>query len=268
MKKILITLLTTFSVLFLSIFMPISANAQEPSNFDFETWYSDAKNAYDNFINVLTEKKEDATVAQIYSNADSLTRSSLTLKKDYVECVKNGTEEEWESFSDIELFAYKSTYLDFTSLMNKSNDFINDNIKSSDAKKEIYFQRNLGISEFMGESGNAIFSAYMNFADYQLQYFEYYNFPYNFHTDKSYAEETGIEITSETATTEETEDLESLGLTKDEIAEIESEIEAEIGTKQENIKNTNSNSINPIIIIIPIILIFAICGYVIFQKKE
>ena len=262
MKKLLLRLFTTITVFSMLVLPSTSAQAQEVKQFDFDNWYKDAKIAYDNYISILEEKKDDPSVSQLYTCADLIYRGSIGEKKLYTGSVSGGTEEEWDSFSAIEILGYKSTYLNFVTLMGSSNDYYNDNLKSGEDIKKSYFRSTMGFSEYWGESGDQIFNAYLEFAEYQLQYFEYYGFPYNFYNNKSYADETGLDITAEPTTTEETENLESLGLAEDEIAEIESEI------NNENANSTDPNSINPLVIIIPIALILAIVGYVIFRKKN
>ena len=80
-----------------------------------------------------------------------------------------------------------------------------------------------------GNGSEELLNAYMTVAEYQLQYFEYYSFPYNFHNDKSYAEEIGIAISEE-----ETEEvILKNDFTDEEVEEIE-EVAEELDIKEQS----------------------------------
>jgi hypothetical protein len=72
-----------------------------------------------------------------------------------------------------------------------------------------------------GNGADELKSAYETFVRYQVIYFSYYNFPYNFIDDKSYAEETGLSSLVEESVNEN-------GFTDSEQAEI-NEIIEELG---------------------------------------
>lgn len=258
MRKLLLRLLTIITVF--SMAFPMNAvHAQEVNEFDFESWHEEAMQAYDAYISLLESKVDDSTWKNVFDYAE-ITRASV--KKIYLESVENATEEELNALSQTDVIDYFTTYLNFVLVKNRSTEYYDSNFKSGDTAKQNYFRDNVGTSMWTGNGSEELLNAYMTVAEYQLQYFEYYGFPYNFHNDKSYADETGLDITVETTVTEETEDLESLGLTENEISEIESEI------NNENANTTNANSLNPLFIIVPIVLILAIGGYIIFRRKS
>ena len=257
MKKMLSRLLTVITVLCMLLFPPIAVHAQ--GEFDFKTWHEEAMQAYDTYISLLESKADDSTWKNVFDYAE-ITRVSV--KKIYLESVENATEEELNTLSQTDVIDYFTTYLNFVLVKNRDNEYYDSNFKNGDTAKQNYFIDNVGIGMWTGNGSDELLNAYMTVVEYQLQYFEYYGFPYNFHNDKSYADETGLEIITETTENEEIGDLESLGLTEDEIAEIKSEINAG------NPNNKDSNSINPVFIIIPIVLLLAISGYIIFSKKN
>lgn len=258
MKKLLLRLLTIIIVF--SMAFPLNAvHAQEVNEFDFESWHDESMQAYDAYISLLESKVDDSTWKNVFDYAE-ITRASV--KKIYLESVNGATEEEWNSLTQTDVIDYFTTYLNFVLIKNRSNEYYDSHFKNGDTAKQNYFRDNVGVGMWSGNGNEELLNAYMTVAEYQLQYYEYYSFPYNFHNDKSYADETGLEIIAKTTENEEIGDLESLGLTQEEIAEIESEINAE------NSNNEDSNSINPLFIIIPIVLLLAISGYLIFSKKN
>lgn len=259
MKKILLRLLTVITAFSMLTFLPTTIHAQEVSDFNFDVWHDEAMQAYDTYISLVESKVDDSTWKNVFDYAE-ITRVSV--KKIYLESVKNATEEELNTLSQADVIDYFTTYLNFVLVKDRSNDYYDSHFKSGETAKQNYFKDSVGLNMWTGNGSEELINTYMTVADYQLQYFEYYGFPYNFHNNKSYADETGLEIIAETTENEEIGDLESLGLTEEEIAEIESEINAE------NSNNEDSNSINPLFIIIPIVLLLAISGYIIFSKKN
>lgn len=259
MKKMLLLLLTVITACSMLDFPTTPVHAQEATEFDYDVWHSEAMQAYETYISLLESKADDSTWKRVFDCAE-ITRASA--KKVYTDSVKDATEEEWNGLSQLDVIDYFTTYLNFVLVKNFSNDYYDSNFKNGDTAKQNYFRNSVGLSLWTGNGSEELINAYMNFAEYQLQYFDYYSFPYNFHNDKSYAEETGLEIIAENTENEEISDLEELGLNEEEIAEIKSEINAE------NPNNEDSNSINPLFIIIPIALLLAISGYIIFSKKN
>lgn len=259
MKKLLLQLLTVITAFSMLAFPPTTIHAQEVSDFNFDGWHSEAMQAYETYISLLESKADDSTWKNVFDYAE-LTRVSV--KKVYTDSVKGATEEEWNGLSKTDVIDYFTTYLNFVLVKDRSNDYYDSHFKNGETAKQNYFRDSVGVGMWTGNGSEELLNAYMTVAEYQLQYFEYYSFPYNFHNDKSYADETGLEIITEATENEEISDLESLGLTEEEIAEIESEINAD------NSNNEDSNSINPLFLIIPIVLLLAISGYIIFSKKN
>lgn len=195
-------------------------------NFDFEGWYSEAMQAYDNYISLLESKADDSTWKNVFDYAE-ITRASV--KKVYADSVKGATEEEWNGLSKTDVIDYFTTYLNFVLLKDRSNDYYDSHFKNGETAKQNYFRDSVGVGMWTGDGSEELLSAYMTVAEYQLQYFEYYSFPYNFHNDKSYAEEISATISEE-----ETEEVISKDdFTDEEIEEIEEVIE-KISVKEQS----------------------------------
>lgn len=195
-------------------------------NFDFEGWHSEAMQAYETYISLLESKTDDSTWKNVFDYAE-ITRASV--KKVYADSVKGATEEEWNGLSKTDVIDYFTTYLNFVLVKDRSNDYYDSHFKNGETAKQNYFRDSVGVGMWTGNGSEELLSAYMTVAEYQLQYFEYYSFPYNFHNDKSYAEEIGIAISEE-----ETEEVISKDdFTDEEIEEIE-EVAEELGIKEQS----------------------------------
>lgn len=195
-------------------------------NFDFEGWHSEAMQAYENYISLLESKADDSTWKNVFDYAE-ITRVSV--KKVYADSVKGATEEKWNGLSKTEVIDYFTTYLNFVLVKDRSNDYYDSHFKNGETAKQNYFRDSVGVGMWTGNGSEELLSAYMTVAEYQLQYFEYYSFPYNFHNDKSYAEEIGIAISEE-----KTEEVISKDdFTDEEIEEIE-EVAEELGIKEQS----------------------------------
>lgn len=192
-------------------------------NFDFEGWHSEAMQAYKTYISLLESKTDDSTWKNVFDCAE-ITRASA--KKVYVDSVKGATEEEWNGLSKTDVIDYFTTYLNFVLVKDRSNDYYDSQFKNGDTAKQAYFRDSVGTGSWKGNGSEEMLSAYMKVADYQLQYFEYYSFPYNFHNDKSYAEETGLSTMEETEETISKDDF-----TDDELKEIK-QVAKEEGLKE------------------------------------
>lgn len=195
-------------------------------NFDFEGWHSGAMHAYETYISLLESKADDSTWKNVFDYAE-ITRASV--KKVYVDSVKGATEEEWNGLSKTDVIDYFTTYLNFVLVKDRSNDYYDSHFRNGETAKQNYFRDSVGVGMWAGNGSEELLSAYMTVAEYQLQYFEYYSFPYNFHNNKSYAEEISIAISKE-----ETEEVISKDdFTDEEIEEIE-EVAEELGIKEQS----------------------------------
>lgn len=199
-------------------------------NFDFEGWHDEAMQAYDAYISLLESKVEDSSWKKVFDYAE-ITRASA--KKIYLENVKGATEEEWNALSQTDVIDYFTTYLNFVLLKNRSNEYYDSQFKSGDTAKQNYFRDSVGTGMWTGNGSEELLNAYMTVAEYQLQYYEYYNFPYNFHNDKSYAEEISISNAKENAEEVVSQDVSKNDFTDEEIKELESVAE-ELGLKEQS----------------------------------
>lgn len=254
MRKKFSRIFIIFSMCLSMLILPYSVNADEVKEFDFDTWHKEAMQAYEEYTSLLYSKTEDSTWDKAFTDAE-ITRMSI--KKTYLESVKNATEEEWDSLPPAEIIDYTTTYLKFVLLIERDKAYYDSCFNSGEVAKMNYFNHTVGISVWRGNGCEELKEAYMKVADYQLAYYEYYNFPYNFHDDMSYAEATGLEIANDK--TEEI-NLENEGLNKDEISEIESAIKEET--------TNDSKALNPLFIIIPIVFILVGGVAVILVKKN
>lgn len=200
-------------------------------NFDFEGWHDEAMKAYDAYISLLESKVEDSSWKNVFDYAE-ITRASV--KKIYLESVKGATEEKWNALSQTDVIDYFTTYLNFVLVKNRSNEYYDSHFKNGDTAKQNYFRDSVGVGMWTGNGSEELLNAYMTVVEYQLQYYEYYNFPYNFHNDKSYAQETSISNAEENAEEIVSEDISKDDFTDKEIKELENVAEEELGLKEQS----------------------------------
>lgn len=213
------------------------------NEFDFETWHTKAMDAYKSFKILLYSKKDFPDWKQAMFNAD-VTRQ--TAKKVYLNNVGNASEEEWDSMPQVEIIDYFTTYLSYVLLRDRDTDYYNSIFNNGDLAKTNYFENSVGLCTWTGDGCEELKSVYMTLADLQMEYYNYYSFPYNFHNDKSYAEEMGMSGAEDATETKETEEIkvpeEIKEFTKDEIEEIQNAI-AETSAHNEagNSKDANES---------------------------
>lgn len=150
-------------------------------------------------------------------------------------------------------------------MKNRSNDYYDSSFKNGENAKQNYFRDSVGVGMWTGNGSEELLSVYMTVAEYQLQYFEYYGFPYNFHNDKSYAEEIGMDNITDTQVTETLADF-----TVDEIREIEEALgEDALGEIRNDINGENAKVSNsPNIWIVVIIIALVIGVFVVLKMKN
>jgi hypothetical protein len=159
-------------------------------NFDFDTWYGETKTAFDLFVSLAETSLSDDSWSDLYRKCDKSYR--LAYSDTYVKYVSGGTTEEFDLLSAPEVLVYVESYLSFADMAGGTagSKQYERYFTNGEAGYETYFKMVEGL--WNGNGADELKNAYETFVRYQVIYFNYYNFPYNFVDDKSYAQETGI----------------------------------------------------------------------------
>ena len=266
MKKLVNVLMTL--VLCCTIFFngSLSVNATGASaEVDVEDLMKRGQEAFNHFVEVSAFIQDDETWNDCLEVYDIIHRKSG--KEMYLESVDGASEELWDNLTAQEILVYYDTYLVFASIVTAANDVLY-NKYIADIEH--------GVNEYVGSktlgwNGNnceEVIAAFEDFVEWQIEYYRIYNFPYNFITGKSYAEETHQDFGLENAESEAQEPVvESIGneaaditeeekneildeLTNEEISEIKEEVEAYESASFEEEKDDESGNI-----FIPIVLV-------------
>lgn len=184
-----------------------------------------AEEVYQNFLEktaiIATDESWDYVLNTLYGK---LQRASWLMKDTYVESVKGATEEQWENMTAYEIFVYMHTYIDFACMVGGSGRDLKEYFsKDDDDGIDKYMKYRVGEKLFTGTNADEVLDAIREVAEWQAAFIRQYNYPYNFITGKSYAEETSFDPGSESTieNSEESVDIEDLGLTAEEKKEIE-----------------------------------------------
>ena len=182
-----------------------------------------AEEVYQNFLEktaiIATDESWDYVLNTLYG---MLSRGAM--KNVYLKSVKGATEEQWENMTAYEIFVYRETYLNFACMVGDvTNPFEEYFLKGDDDGIDKYLDVQIVEKSFTGTNADEVIDAIREVAEWQAAFIRQYNYPYNFITGKSYAEETSFDPGSESTieSPEESVDIEDLGLTAEEKKEIE-----------------------------------------------
>ena len=182
-----------------------------------------AEEVYQNFLEktaiIATDESWDYVLNTLYG---MLSRGAM--KNVYLKSVKGATEEQWENMTAYEIFVYRETYLNFAYMVGDvTNPFEEYFLKGDDDGIDKYLDVQIVEKSFTGTNADEVIDAIREVAEWQAAFIRQYNYPYNFITGKSYAEETSFDPGSESTieSPEESVDIEDLGLTAEEKKEIE-----------------------------------------------
>lgn len=138
----------------------------------------------------------------------------ISQKDVYLSTVNGATEEEWNNMTPYEIFVYTESYLRFSNMVGSDAKPADTYINNGDKGIENFMKNNYG--SLAGNGVDDVKEALHELVLWQVDYYRAYNFPYNFVTGKSYAEETALDLSGKT---EEIVD-EDLGITEEEEEEI------------------------------------------------
>lgn len=188
-----------------------------------------ADEVYQNFLDktaiLTTDKSWDYVLNTLHG-----TLSRLAMKTLYLDNVKGATEEQWNNMSAYEIFVYTETYLRFANMVGSATNPFDEYLNNGDTGLDKYLTDYVGKNNYTGTNCDEVLQAIKDVAEWQGEFVRQYNYPYNFITGKSYAEERGI-YNSES----EEETTEDLGLTSEEESEIKEALSDD--TKQEHSKS-------------------------------
>ena len=200
--------------------------------FDFERWHDGAMASFNNFNELFSDIEEDSTWQGYLANAEIRRNVSLNY---YLNSVHGAEESTWLNMSKTDIFLWQNTYLVFVEMIDKGNDYFTKTFANQQTIDK-WLKSIICTSSWTGNGNEEIYNAYVEWLDYQIEYYRYYGYPYNFINDKSYAEETSLFPSS----SEENEEISSDELSDEEIAELEEDINHD---KNEDsvIKKTKNN---------------------------
>lgn len=192
-------------------------------NFDFDSWYAEAKPAYDKFVELSNTALQSGTWTGLYNQCDLIYRNAFA--KAYSDYVHGKTEDDFKALSVENIFIYVETYLRFGDMVTSGGSQFKNYFENGQTGLNKYFSMVEGL--WAGEGKDELVEVYENLMQYQIDYYNYYHFPYNFVTDKSYSEETGLTYQPEESVNEN-------GFTESEQAEIDEVTKKEGGIAKES----------------------------------
>lgn len=161
-----------------------------------------AEEVYKNFLDATEIMKTDSSWQATIDLYKKIV--GQTYKNTYLDTVKGATEETWNALSGYDIFVYIESYLRYSSMVTAESD-VNYFERGEDGIKAL--EKNV-TPNLNGVDSEKIIEAYDAIVRWQANYWNQYNFPYNFITRKSYADETGISTVEETEETTEFTDKE------------------------------------------------------------
>lgn len=214
-----------------------SINIQNNStDFNFNSWHDGAMASFNSFNDLFSAVEENSTWQGYLANAEIRRNVSLNY---YLESVGNADEDKWKNMSKTEILIWQDTYLVFVEMLDKGSEYFSKTF-SSQQTTEKWLKSIIGTSAWTGEGNKEIYDAYCDFITYQIEYYRYYGYPYNFINDKSYSEETSL-FPSDSEESEESEILEDLS------EEEKAEIEEEISLEEENVGEKSADNWKPVL---------------------
>lgn len=198
-----------------------TVSASATGDFDFDTWHTEAMQAYEDFSTLFYSVQDDSTWSLPLAMANARRNTS---GKTYLESVANAKQSDWDNYSSVEIYLWYDTYLVFCDMMDRGRDYFDSKFNSGETYLNQFFTNDIGTGSWTGTNGEELKEAYKNLVSYQVTYYNNYNFPYNFINDRSYVDEIGISQPQ----TEETKDL-----TDDEIIDLE-EVADEVLEEESN----------------------------------
>lgn len=189
-----------------------------------------AEEVFQNFLDATaimeTDPSWDGIINSVHGTVGRNFREDM-----YLSSVKDATAEQWQSFSNYEIFVYTETYLRFANMVGAESDPFGEYFAKGEKGIQRYLNDYVVVRMYTGTNSEEILSALTDLVNWQAEFILKYNYPYNFITGRSYADETRVitsadpvpqESVSEESTESEPEDL---GLTKEEEDEIREALE-------------------------------------------
>jgi len=215
MKRIISFVLGMLIVLgMISVNMPVYATEM------VDTSIEKGQEIYQNFLDTTAFMETDSTWENFMKSYANDGSEKKNMKVFYLETVADATDETYAELSSYETYIYIETYVRIAGMV--GNRLFDTYIQNKKGGVPQYIDDFCAI--WSGNNIEEVKEAFASLLEWQFAYFRENNYPYNFITGKSYAEETGllpVEEENQDSGTVDKEVQEELGLTDEEVKEIE-----------------------------------------------
>lgn len=220
-----------------------------------------ASEVYQNFLTKTEILKNDSSWDNLLNtNYGIINRTSM--KAVYLANVNGATEEKWNDMSNYDIFVYTETYLRFANMVGSEANPFNEYFSKGDTGIEKYMTDYVAQRNFTGTNASEVIEAIRELAKWQVAFIQEHNYPYNFVTGKSYAEETKIETDS----TQGTEEY----VSKEDVKEAQEALKDDVKTQSKSLWQTVFDKISKHWFSIVLVVVFAVAYFVVhyIRKKK
>lgn len=232
---------------------------------------------YQSFLDITAIMKSDSSWDELMKSYENGGENKGFYDEAFVDSVADATISQYEELSAYDTFIYAVTYLK----MAKSLDQQVFNYYIEMGAEGVETQVNLYTNHWKGNDCEIIKVAYQRLVEWQFAYIRENGYPYNFVTNKSYAEETGLVTEPSKEVSEESKEIADEGIiTEEKIEHIQESADAmkdvvseetqEVAqdTKEEASAEEPASEKSNVVLPVILVVILAGAAYTIFQVSK